>query len=464
MSLDTALSGALTSLKTVQQQIALVSNNINNANTPGYTRKTVNLAPVGDGVDLVGVKINDYARASDATLLKQLNVAAAENGFKSAQNQYLSQVQDILGSSSDNVKLTNDLEAFASAWRQMQAEPENSALQNQVIAAGNSFAGTVRSVSGKIEQLDRAISSDISTAVTDLNGALQDIEKANAQIAQALAGGTPTGDYEDQRDVALQKIAQYVDIRVMPRNNGQIAVYTPYGFAMLDGKAQQFSFSSGNITLTGSSTVVNNDLKAGRLEALLALRADTSPAAANPDPTQEVIRKLRSQLDALVGGFLTATTSPDSFAQAYNNATAGTGELATGFFTGTNRTDFAVNTALLSGTSKVKQLAASPVATAMGVETRSFTAFGQTVTNQSYSDYAQEIIGTWQTGAKRSADEAETAKSQSDYFKKLFTDQSSVNVDVELVSLQTLQRSYQAAARLVSVIQQMNQSIIDMVR
>lgn len=464
MSLDTALSGALTSLKTVQQQIALVSNNINNANTPGYTKKSANLAPVGDGVNLVGVKINDYARASDATLLKQLNAAAAENGFKSAQNQYLSQVQDILGSSSDNVQLTNNLEAFASAWRQMQAEPENSALQNQVIAAGNSFAGTVRTIASKVEQLDRAVTSDISTAVSDLNNALQDVAKSNAQIAQALASGTPTGDYEDQRDVALQKIAQYVDIRIMQRNNGQVAVYTPYGFSMLDGQAQQFSFSGNSITLTGSSTVVNGDLKGGRLEALIALRSDTSPAAASPDPTQEVIRKLRNQLDSLVGGFLNATTAPDSFAQAYNSATAGTGELASGFFTGTDRTNIAVNAALLSGTSTVKQLAASPVATVMADETRSFTAYGQTVSNQSYTDYAQEIIGTWQTGAKRASDEADTAKSQNDYFKKLFTDQSAVNVDEELINLQTLQRSYQSAARLVSVIQQMNQSIIDMVR
>ena len=120
MSLDTALAGALSSLQTVQQQISLVSNNINNANTPGYTRKTANLAPVGDGVTLVGVKINDYARASDATLLKQLNAAAAESGYKAAQSQYLDQIQNILGASNDNLKLVTDLEAFASAWRRIR--------------------------------------------------------------------------------------------------------------------------------------------------------------------------------------------------------------------------------------------------------------------------------------------------------------------------------------------------------
>jgi flagellar hook-associated protein 1 len=463
MSLDTALSGALSSLKTVQQQIALVSNNINNANTPGYSRKTANLSSIGDGVLLVGVKISDYQRATDKTLLKQLNASLAESGFKSAQQQYLDQIQDILGSSRDNVRLAKNLEAFASSWRQLQAEPENTALQSQVISSGNGFASEVRRLASQVEQLDRAIQSDIQTGVGELNTALKDIEKINGQISQALAVGTPIGDYEDQRDVALQKIAQYVEIRVLERGNGQISIYTPQGYALLDGKPQQFDFNAGIITIAGSSTVVNDNLRSGRLQALLALRADTSPAAAAPDATQEVIRKLREQLDSVVNGFLTATTPPDSFAQAYNSATGNTGALATGFFTGTDRTDFSVNASLLNGSATVKRAAAVTVSQAMQEGTRSFTAFGQTSSNLTYSGFAEEITAYWQTGAKRADDEAQTATSQKDYFQKLFTDKSGVNVDQELISLQTLQRSYQAAARLVNLVQQLNQTIIDMV-
>lgn len=463
MSLDTALSGALSSLQTVQQQISLVSNNINNANTPGYTRKTTNLAPVGDGVTLVGVKINDYARATDATLLKQLNAAAAESGYKAAQSQYLDQIQNILGASNDNLKLVTDLEAFASAWRELDAEPENTALQNQVISSGSAFAASVRRVAGLVEQLDRSIVSDINVAVTEVNSALKDVEDANTRIAQALASGVPTGDYEDQRDVALQKIAQYVDIRRVDRQNGQVAVYTPFGYPLLDGRAQQFAFDSANITVSGSTSVVSGNLSGGRLQALLELRANTSPAAASPNPTQEIIRKLRDQLDGLVGGFINATTAPDSFAQAYNAAATDTGALASGFFTGADRTDFAVNASLLDGSATVKRAAGAVVNDAMKDESRSFTVYGQTLTNQSYGTVLQEFVAGWQTGANRATDEAESAQGQSDYYKKLFTDKTAVSVDRELISLQTLQRSYQAAARLVSIVQQLNQTIIDMV-
>ncbi len=464
MSLDTALAGALSSLQTVQQQISLVSNNINNANTPGYTRKTANLAPVGDGVTLVGVKINDYARASDATLLKQLNAAAAESGYKAAQSQYLDQIQNILGASNDNLKLVTDLEAFASAWRQLDAEPENTALQNQVISSGSAFAASVRRTTGLVEQLDRSITSDINVAVTEINSALKDVEDANTRIAQALASNVPTGDYEDQRDVALQKIAQFVDIRRVDRQNGQVAVYTPFGYPLLDGRAQQFAFNGTNLTVSGSTSVVNSSLGGGRLQALLELRANSAPAAASPNPTQEIIRKLRDQLDGLVGGFINATTGPDSFAQAYNSATTDTGALASGFFTGADRTDFAVNASLLDGTATVKRAAAATVNDALKEDSRSFTVYGQTFTNQSYGTVLQEFVAGWQTGASRAADEAESAQGQNDYFKKLFTDKTAVSVDRELISLQTLQRSYQAAARLVGIVQQLNQTIIDMVR
>jgi flagellar hook-associated protein 1 len=316
MSIDAVLNGAFSSLKTVQQQIALTSNNINNANTHGYTRKSVGLSPTGDGVNQVGVQITNFARATDRILLKQVNAAITDSGAKDVQKRYLDQVQNILGSSSDSVKLTTYLSDFASSWQQLQAEPENNALQSQVIATGSSFANEVRRTAAQIEQLDRNIQSDTSAAVTDLNSALKIIDTANANIAQALSSNLPIGNYEDQRDAAVQTIAQYVDVRVIERNNGQIALYTPQGYGLLDGKASQFSFSGNTITVTGSATSVNNELRGGKLKALLDLRADTSPAAADPDPTQEVVRKLRSQLDTVASSFLTAATSPDSFAQA----------------------------------------------------------------------------------------------------------------------------------------------------
>ncbi len=464
MSLDAALSGALSSLQTVQRQISVISNNINNANTPGYTKKSVRTESVGNGVTMVGVRISDISRASDATLQKSLNIATANEGMVATQQQYLTRLQGILGTGSNNVQLTNTIQTFAADWNLLQAEPESIALQSQIISDGTAVANTIKSVANQIEQLDRSITADISGTVTQLNQALRSIQSLNGQIADAKASGLPTGDYEDQRDQAVNVIAQFVDVRVMQNNNNQIAIFTPQGYNLLNGDAQQFAFDGANVTLVGSTASVSSNLAGGKLEALLNLSADSAPAAANTDPTREVIRKLRDQLDQLANGFLAATTSPDSFAQAYNGAGTGTGELASGFFTGSDRTNIVVNSALIAGTSKVKQLAAVPVATAMANQTRSFTASGLTTNNVSYASYAQNIASQWQTAATQVNASAEVAKNQKDYYNKLFTDQTSVNVDEEMVKLQVLQISYQAAARLIGIVQQMNQTITDMVR
>ena len=464
MSLDAALSGALSSLQTVQRQISVISNNINNANTPGYTKKTVATESVGDGVTLVGVKVSDISRASDSTLLKSLNISIANEGMVSTQQQYLTRLQGILGTGSNNVQLTSTIQTFAADWNLLQAEPESTALQSQIISDATAVANTIKNVANQIEQLDRSITTDISSTVAQLNQALASIQSLNQQIANAKAGGLPIGDYEDQRDQQVKTIAQFVDVRVLQNGNEQIAVYTPQGFSLLNGDALQFAFDGTNVTLVGSSTSVSSSLSGGKLEALLSLHADSSPAAADTTPTKEVIRKLRNQLDQLANGFLANTTSPDSFAHAYNSATTGAGELASGFFTGTDRTNIVVNSALIAGTSKVKQLSAVPVSAAMADQTRSFTASGLTINNVSYASYAQSIVSQWQTAATQVNNNAEVAKNQKDYYNKLFTDQTSVNVDEEMVKLQTLQISYQAAARLIGIVQQMNQTITDMVR
>lgn len=464
MSLDAALSGALSSLQTVQRQISVISNNINNANTPGYTKKTVQTEAVGDGVTLVGVKISDIARSSDEALLKSLNTSTANNGKLSTQQQYLTQLQGILGSGSNNVQLTNTINTFASDWTQLQAEPESVALQSQIISDGTAVANTIKNVSNQIDQLDRSISADITGTISQLNQSLASIQTLNKQIADAKAAGLPIGDYEDQRDAAVKTIAQFVDVRMMSNGNDQVAIYTPQGYSLLNGDAQKFAFDGTNITLAGSSGSVSSNLLGGKLEALINLRANSSPAAASTDPTSEVIRKLRDQLDQLAGGFLTNTTGPDSFAHAYNAASTGTGELAAGFFTGTDRTNIVVNSALIAGTSKVKQLAAVPVGTAMSDQTRSFTASGQTTTNVSYAGFAKTIISQWQTASNQINSSAEVAQNQQDYYTKLFTDKTSVNIDEEMVKLQVLQTSYQAAARLIGIVQQMNQTVTDMVR
>src|SRR5262245_31279616 len=104
-SLTQALSIALTGLQTASGQIALTSNNVSNAQTPGYTAKTVGQSSVYFEGQFGGVKLGSYARANESALTKNLNNSTTTASFTSTQNTYMKQIQTILGANTDTPAL-----------------------------------------------------------------------------------------------------------------------------------------------------------------------------------------------------------------------------------------------------------------------------------------------------------------------------------------------------------------------
>ena len=143
---------------------------------------------------------------------------------------------------------------------------------------------------------------------------------------------------------------------------------------LVDGQNQNFSYNGSTITSTLDPThSLNSVLTGGKLEALVNFRTPTSPVST--DPATSVIQKLQSQMDTIVGA-LTASMAgpPETFAHAYANADTATGEAST-IFIGSDRTDFAVNPALLNGTETIKIASAQVVADAFNESSRAFTTY-----------------------------------------------------------------------------------------
>ncbi|MDD2325268.1 MAG: flagellar basal body rod C-terminal domain-containing protein, partial [Alphaproteobacteria bacterium] len=148
-----------------------------------------------------------------------------------------------------------------------------------------------------------------------------------------------------------------------------------------------------------------------------------------------------------------------SFASAYNNATTGAGELASSFFVGTSRTTLAVNSALTDGTSALKSMAASDVSDALLDSTRSFSADGLTLTNTTYSTLVTSSLTGFQQAASNIATLSTTADGSRTYLQEKLTNETAVNTDNELVSLVNYQNAYAASAHVMSVIQELFQTL-----
>jgi flagellar hook-associated protein 1 FlgK len=458
MSLTSALSIALSGLQTSTAQLQVISNNISNAQTAGYTAKTANVSSVDVGQYGGGATIAGFTRATDAGLTTAYNAATSSASYYSTQNNYLSQVQTILSSTSSNPALSSDVAAFQSAWTQYQAAPESTAQQQAVIQAGANLAGDLRTAASAVQTLSRQVTSDTFSTVATLNTDLAQVQALNLQIADSGANSASSADLADQRDAVVNKIAAITSVTVVQRNNGQIALYTPQGTSLLDGSAQTFTYNGTKVTSSNGQDVTGS-LTGGSLQAEINFAATSSPVSG--DPGTNVLQKLTSQLTALATAFTSTTGSPQSFASAYNSGTSGSSDPAYGFFTATidgngnaDPSSIQINANLLNGTANIPSSSATAVTTALQA-VRSFTADGLNTTTGTYADLATDVISNFQQAANTVSSQSTTATTQKNYYQQSLSNETGVNVDNQLVELTQLQNSYAASAHVISTVNQM---------
>lgn len=559
MSLTSALNTAVASLKVNQSAIQLLSANVAHANDPNYSKKTIATESLYNGPDQPGgIVVAGYSSAVNDAMRKQYEALTAQSSTTSAASDYLSRVQDILGSSTDSASFPALLSDFTTAWQQYQADPDSATAQQQVISIGQRFADSVNQTATQIDQLDQDVKNDTDTSVKNLNDLLEQVYNVNVQLKGTSTNDAAHGDLVDQRDALVRQVAQLVDVRTVERGDGTVSLFTTGGMSLLDGAPRKFSFDGTNVVDVESNQPVNNQICGGALKAELDFRADNTSLNQPPssDPSTEVIRKLKSQLDLVASAFTSTIGNPTTFAGAYNNAagservsstfattvnasatgaqsstinlsgsfqagdvfavtvngksytyTATTGdtsldqiasqlaakvnadtnlgvtavagvaslqlqgknngvpfdvsttvngqkpELSSGFFTGTDRYSFSINSSLLDGTQQLKRNAASDVVNALSNSSRNFVASGLSVTNTSYNGLVSNLVGTAATNAKTVSDQAQLNTDTLTMTQQQYQSSTGVNLDEEIANLQVLQNAYSASARLLSVIQ-----------
>lgn len=322
MSLTGALNAAVSSLRVNQASIQVLSANIAHVNDPNYTKKTLNRESLVFGESQIGsVGVASYSSAVNESLRKQMESLIARNGTSGAQDDYMTRIQQLLGTSSDQAALPNLLSQFTAAWQTLQATPESKAAQTAVIRYGEQLTEEINRVAAGIDSIDGAAKDDVTQSVGQLNSLLEQVFELNVKLRSTAEGGTEQAELIDQRDQLVREVAKYVDVRTIERDNGAIALFTPAGLSLVDGPPSNFIYDGTNIFRSEDTTTpVDTLLRDGKIRALLDFRLDNSGKAlpVSSDPATEVIRKMRSQLDAVVKA-LTSTVG-STFSSAYDAA------------------------------------------------------------------------------------------------------------------------------------------------
>jgi flagellar hook-associated protein 1 FlgK len=293
MSLTQALSTALSGLQANQASLALVASNVANADTPGYTRKTINQVATGGSGVSIGVRASDVQRQLDQYIQRQLRTENSGASYADVRASYLSQLQDVYGQPGGTNALETVYNNFTNALQALSTSPDDSAARTSVISQAQVLAQQLNQMTSRIQGLRSDAEQSISDAVAQANNAMTQIASINQKLMGMTSNDSATATLLDQRDAYIDQLSQLMDINVIQGDNNQVTIHTTSGTQLVGYDAAQLSFNAagsvspfsqwssnpsqstlGSITLTvGANSVdLTHAIRSGTLAGLVQLR------------------------------------------------------------------------------------------------------------------------------------------------------------------------------------------------
>ena len=444
------LYSASSALRVFQRQMDVVSHNLANVGTAGYSRQ-IGLAEttnplmffqggqhsLGSGVGLASI-----TRIRDTLLEQTARQTAAELGQEQARLAGLQQIEGIYGEPSDS-GISASLGQFFDAWSGLGSNPSDSAYQLKVQAAGQTLTDKIRGAFEQLSRLEENQRAEASAVFRQVNGLSEKIAELNGQIRSAAASGAVPNDLMDQRDVALRDLSSLVKAEAFPQEDGTMLVYAAGGPLVSGDQAIGLDASFDTSGTSPIDPSVLNKLGAGQLKGRLEALSQTLNQKGQ---LNQLADSLRDEINALHSG---GSTGVDFFAPGSTGAI-----------------DFNLSAAvkaspsnISSGTSAsagdgglahaIAQLRESKLA---GLGTKSFEGFFQD---------AITGLGEQINSAKNGAESKLLLVQQ---IEEQVQSVSGVSMDEELTNMLQLQRAYQAAAKTLQMIDSTTEQLLGLIR
>lgn len=248
-TLTTALYAANSSLFVNSRDLDIISRNIANTDTPGYTRKVLSRSSlVFGGQGSAGVSADLLARNVPVELQRQYRYQTSVSTTLDKQATALSRIEVAFGDPSDESSIAALFGKVEDAFRQASVEPDDNLLHQQVIQTSIRFADELNQLSDVVQDQRVQAELSIQDSVQTINEHIADIAEYNDQIVNAKAKGVDTADLEDARDALVNDLSQELDISYYQAQDGRLIISTSDGKTLLDERQYQLRFTRSNIT------------------------------------------------------------------------------------------------------------------------------------------------------------------------------------------------------------------------
>ena len=232
--INNAMSGALAA----QAALTVVSQNVANLMTAGYTRQGILLTSAGSsrtgaGAAGNGVQTPQLLRFADAYKSQQMWTAASTQGQHSTMQPYLTQLERVMGD--DASSIDGGMDAFFAALNAASVEPTSTPLRQQVIAAAEALTVRFNSMNQALANQRIAIEQQRSATLDQVNGLAGDVARLNEKISASHAVGTTPSDLLDERDRKIDALATLVGVQVVDQADGSRSVALKNGAPLVVG-------------------------------------------------------------------------------------------------------------------------------------------------------------------------------------------------------------------------------------
>ena len=440
------------SLAAYQKAMDVTSHNVANVGNSSYSRQVTNFRTETPEINAnfvwgTGVTIDKIERVRNEMVDSQIRTANGNYFSNYKEAELLSQVEQVFSEPSD-LGISNMLTEFFNSWSELSVTPNSMALRYNVLQNAQQLSSKVQTIYDNLNDISYTALQDFGQKTEELNTKLRQIQQLNVQIVDAGAVGLSANDVKDQRDALIDELSEIANITVVRDSNdavnvsiGGIQAVDAAGYIEFEAKEV-----SGRLTIVTKEGNAKVNLTGGELYGISNVYSERIPDyIATID---DISNKLVSEVNALHSTAYTYETPPQT---------------GLNFFEGYSEGKLKINSSILDDATKI---AISVDGTDGNGDVASSIASlsDKKVLNDItlHENYGRMIakLGNDKQTADKFAETTELVIEQLGQQKEAV---SGVSIDEEMTNIIKYQRSYQASARLITIADEMLETILSMV-
>jgi flagellar hook-associated protein 1 FlgK len=478
VSTFSGLNTANSALWAAQRSMEVTGQNVANANTEGYSRQRVELQSVASSALPAiwstsrqvgqGVNSDQVTRIRDAFLEAQAQSSHAAAASLTVQDAALTQVQQAFREPG-STGIQAQLSSFWAGFGDIANNPTDAGARAQLLQRAQTVVAGVKSANGALDQQWNQTHDSLQTLISDVNATASSIAGLNQSIKASTQAGLPVNELSDKRDQLVMHLSEQIGASTVDLGDGTLNVVVGGTTIVAGNSALGLELVGPSDSRSTATTPMVVRTKPGGTPLRVGGTADGDITAMT-----SIIPGYQKQLDGIAQQLATQVNTAHK--AGYDQDGQGGGK----FFTDGSGGDTAVTAANLTvALTSTRQIAGATLAPASaGGTVQPDGSWSVVSSDNKMADtlFQQRLLGTGAdanynamivglgvqatTTSTKLAAQGVTSTNVDASREAV----SGVNLDEEMTNMLQFQHGYQAAAKLVTTIDDMLDSIINMVR